>query len=62
MTRILRSELRWADLNPVRSRKQAGLRPVLIVSHTERIGRVIGSASSEEIPQIVEGPNEIIRG
>ena len=62
MARIVRSEIRWADLNPVRGRKQAGLRPVLILSHIERIGKVIGSASPEEIAQIVEGLNEIIGG
>ena len=62
MARILRGEIRWADLNPVRGREQAGLRPVLILSHIERIGKVIGSASPEEIAQIVEGLNEIIGG
>jgi mRNA interferase MazF len=29
---ILRGEIYWADLNPVRGREQAGLRPVLILS------------------------------
>ena len=33
MGRILRGEIDWADLNPVRGREQAGLRPVLILSH-----------------------------
>lgn len=33
MARILRGEVYWADLNPVRGREQAGLRPVLIMSH-----------------------------
>ena len=33
MARILRGEIYWADLNPVRGRKRAGLRPVLILSH-----------------------------
>jgi mRNA interferase MazF len=110
MARILRGEIRWADLNPVRGREQAGLRPVLILSqdvfndrsgtvvavaltsqpqragfpltlelHTkglpkkswvkisqirtlavERIGKVIGRASPEEVAQVVEGLNEII--
>ena len=32
MARILRGEVYWADLNPVRGREQAGLRPVLILS------------------------------
>jgi mRNA interferase MazF len=30
---ILRGEIYWADLNPVRGREQAGLRRVLILSH-----------------------------
>ena len=33
MARILRGDIYWADLNSVRSREQAGLRPVLILSH-----------------------------
>ena len=33
MARILRGEVYWADLNPVRGREQAGLRPVLVLSH-----------------------------
>lgn len=44
MSRILRGDIRWADLNPVRGREQAGLRPVLILSHeifNERSGTVI---------------------
>jgi mRNA interferase MazF len=110
MARILRGEIRWADLNPVRGHEQAGLRPVLILSHdifnersgtviavaitsqpqkagfpltlelksaklpkkswlkisqirtlsVERIGKVIGKASFEELNQAIEGLNEII--
>jgi len=110
MARILRGEIRWADLNPARGREQAGLRPILILSqdvfnersgtaiavaltsqpqragfpltlelHTkglpkkswvkisqirtlavERIRKVIGRASPEEVAQVVEGLNEII--
>jgi mRNA interferase MazF len=110
MARILRGEIRWADLNPVRGHEQAGLRPVLILSHDvfnersgtviavaitsqpqkagfpltlelkspnlpkkswlkisqirtlsiERIGKVIGKASLEELNQTIEGLNEII--
>ena len=33
MAQILRGEIYWADLNPVRGREQAGLRPVLILSN-----------------------------
>ena len=110
MAGILRGEIRWADLNPVRGNEQAGLRPVLILSHdifnersgtviavaitsqpqkagfpltlelkspnlpkkswlkisqirtlsVERIGKVIGKASLEELNQAIEGLNEII--
>ena len=110
MAGILRGEIRWADLNPVRGHEQAGLRPVLILSHDifnersgtviavaitsqpqkagfplvlelkstnlpkkswlkisqirtlsiERIGKVIGKASLEELNQAIEGLNEII--
>ncbi|HNQ64807.1 MAG TPA: type II toxin-antitoxin system PemK/MazF family toxin [Smithellaceae bacterium] len=110
MARILRGDIRWADLNPVRGHEQAGLRPVLILSHdifnersgtviavaitsqpqkagfpltlelkssnlpkkswlkisqirtlsVERIGKVIGKASLEELNQVIEGLNEII--
>ena len=44
MARILRGEIRWADLNPVRGNEQEGKRPVLIISHdvfNERSGTVI---------------------
>lgn len=110
MAGILRGEIRWADLNPVRGREQAGLRPVMILSHdifnersgtviavaitsqpqkagfpltlelkagnlpkkswiktsqirtlsVERVGKVIGRASLEELIQVIEGLNEII--
>lgn len=33
MATVLRGDIFWADLNPVRGREQAGLRPVLILSH-----------------------------
>lgn len=110
MARILRGDIRWADLNPVRGHEQSGLRPVLILSHdifnersgtviavaitgqpqragfpltmelktarlpkrswikisqirtlsVERIGKIIGKASPEEMNQVIEGLNEII--
>ena len=44
MARILRGDIRWADLNPTKGNEQAGIRPVLIVSHdifNERSGTVI---------------------
>jgi mRNA interferase MazF len=110
VARILRGEIRWADLNPVRGHEQAGLRPVLILSNdvfnersgtvivvaitsqppgvgfplaielktgglprqswvkinqvrtfsNERIGRLIGKITPEELAQVIEGLNEII--
>ena len=33
MARLLRGEIYWADLSRVRGREQAGLRPVLVISH-----------------------------
>lgn len=51
MARVLRGEIRWADLNPVRGREQAGLRPVLILSHdvfNERSGTVIAVALTSQ--------------
>ena len=47
MAGILRGDIRWADLEPARGREQAGLRPVLILSHdvfNERSGTVIAVA------------------
>lgn len=110
MARILRGEIRWADLRPARGHEQAGLRPVLILSHdvfnersgtviamaitsqpqkagfplslelkatglpkqswvkigqirtlsTERISKLIGKASHQELAQVIEGLDEII--
>src|SRR3990172_585574 len=110
MARVLRGEIRWADLSPARGHEQTGLRPVLILSHdifnersgtvivtaitsqpqkagfpltlelttgdlprrswakisqirtlsTERIGKMIGKLSQEELAQVIEGLNEII--
>jgi len=51
MARILRGEIRWADLNPARGREQAGKRPVLILSHdvfNERSGTVIAVALTSQ--------------
>ena len=53
MARILRGEIRWADLNPVRGREQAALRPVLVLSHdvfNERSGTVIAVAVTSREP------------
>ena len=51
MARILRGEIRWADLNPVRGHEQAGLRPVLVLSQdvfNERSGTVIAMALTSQ--------------
>ena len=51
MARILRGDIRWADLNPVRGREQEGLRPVLILSQdifNERSGTVIAVALTSQ--------------
>lgn len=110
MARILRGEIRWADLSPSKGHEQSGLRPVVILSHdifnersgtviamaitsqspkagfpltielktgglpkqswarisqirtlsTERMGKLIGRLSPEELVRIIEGLNEII--
>ncbi|MFI5183941.1 MAG: type II toxin-antitoxin system PemK/MazF family toxin [Vicinamibacteria bacterium] len=54
MARILRGEIRWADLNPVRGREQAGLRPVLVLSHdvfNDRSKTVIAVALTSQEPR-----------
>jgi mRNA interferase MazF len=110
MARILRGEIRWAELGPTLGSEQSGLRPVLILSHdvfnersgiviaaaitsqspragfpltlelktgnlpkrswarisqirtlsAERMGRLIGKLSQQELTEVVEGLNEII--
>ena len=54
MARILRGEIRWADLNPVRGHEHAGERPVLVLSHdvfNERSGTVIAVALTSQEPR-----------
>ena len=110
MARILRGDIRWADLSPTRGHEQAGHRPVLVLSQdvfnqrsgtviavaltsqqpragfpltlqltskglpksswvkigqirtlsVQRIGKKVGTASPEELDQIIEGLTEII--
>jgi len=51
MARVLRGDIRWADLNPVRRTEQAGKRPVLIISNdlfNERSGTVIAFALTSQ--------------
>jgi mRNA interferase MazF len=54
MARILRGEIRWADLKPVRGHEEAGHRPVLILSHdifNDRSGTVIAVAMTSQEPR-----------
>ena len=54
MARILRGDILWADLNPTRGHEQAGLRPVVIISHdvfNERSGTVIALAITSQPQQ-----------
>lgn len=51
MAGILRGDIIWADLNPVKGKEQAGYRPILIVSHdvfNERSGTVIAMAITSQ--------------
>ena len=51
MARILRGEIRWADLNPTIGHEQSGQRPVLILSHdifNENSGTVIAIAITSQ--------------
>jgi mRNA interferase MazF len=54
MAKILRGEIRWADLNPTIGREQSGERPVLILSQdifNERSGTVIAMALTSQEPR-----------
>jgi mRNA interferase MazF len=51
MAEILRGEIRWANLSSTTGREQAGLRPVLVISHdvfNERSGTVIAIAITSQ--------------
>lgn len=51
MAKILRGEIRWANLNPTVGREQSGERPVLILSQdvfNERSGTVIAMALTSQ--------------
>ena len=54
MARILRGEVIWANLNPIKGREQAGQRPVLVLSHdvfNERSDTVIAAALTSQPPR-----------
>ena len=51
MARILRGDIVWADLNPVRGHEQAGQRPVLVLSQdvfNQHSGTVIAVALTSQ--------------
>lgn len=55
MARILRGDVFWAELNPVRGHEQAGRRPVLVLSEdvfNERSGTVIAVAMTSRQPKV----------
>lgn len=54
MARILRGDIFWAELSPVVGHEQAGLRPVVVLSHdvfNERSGTIIGVAITAQEPR-----------
>ena len=54
MARILRGEIRWANLKPTLGHEQSGLRPVLILSNdvfNERMQIVIAIAHTSKQPR-----------
>ena len=51
LLRVSRGDIVWADLEPTRGNEQAGLRPVLVLSHdvfNERSGTVIAVALTSQ--------------
>ena len=67
MARVLRGDVLFADLNPVRGHEQAGFRPVVILSQdifNDRSGTVIAMAiTSQEqragFPWMLELPSQL---
>jgi mRNA interferase MazF len=58
MARILRGDIYWADLEPVRGREQAGRRPVLVLSRevfNEGSGTIVALAITSQ-PQAAGYP------
>ena len=54
MARILKGDVVWAELNPVRGHEQAGRRPVVVLSEdvfNERSGTVIAVAMTSRQPK-----------
>ncbi|MDE3244874.1 MAG: type II toxin-antitoxin system PemK/MazF family toxin [Acidobacteriota bacterium] len=54
MAGILRGDIYWADLNPVKGKEQSGLRPILVLSQdvfNEHSGTVIAVAIKSQCPK-----------
>ena len=54
MAQILRGDVLWSELNPTIGSEQAGLRPVVVLSHevfNERSGTVIALAVTSQAPR-----------
>lgn len=52
---ILRKEIYWADLNPIRGKEQGGIRPVLVVSNNvfnQRSGTTVILAITSVKPRV----------
>jgi len=55
MARVLRGEIRWAELDPTQGSEQAGRRPVVILSEdifNERSGTVVAMAITSQEPRV----------
>jgi mRNA interferase MazF len=55
LAKILRGDILWADLNPVKGHEQSGRRPVLVLSQdvfNERSGTVIAVALTSQEPKV----------
>lgn len=54
MARVLRGDIFWAELNPAVGKGQAGLRPIVVLSHdvfNDRSGTVIAAAITSQEPR-----------
>ena len=53
MARILRGDIVWADLNPVRGHEQAGQRPVVVISEDVFNARLAPRPAANEFEMVV---------